>query len=102
MTRQQIKLRLMEILTSPEFGSLQIDVSQLRDDTSLINDIALDSLQLLELIVAMEQAFEFRANTKRLNVDIFDRFERVVDFVQNSMSNAAPEPIGAARAHHSA
>lgn len=88
MDREEITRRLTGILTSKEFGSLQLDVSSLTEETSLLNDVALDSLQLLELVVAIEKSFGFRANTKRLNIDIFDRFGRVVDFVQGSLPAA--------------
>jgi acyl carrier protein len=94
MGRNEIRARLLAILTSPEFTSLQIDVSELTDDTSLLNDVALDSLQLLELVVAMERAFGFRANVKRLNIDIFDRFGRLVDFVEASLPAAAAAHAG--------
>jgi acyl carrier protein len=89
MEREEIRARVIDILTSKEFGSLQVDVTQLTEDTSLLNDITLDSLQLLELIVAMENTFGFKANTKRLDVDIFDRFGRVVDFVADNLQGDA-------------
>jgi diaminopimelate decarboxylase len=89
MEREEIRARVIDILTSKDFGSLQVDVTQLTEDTSLLNDITLDSLQLLELIVAMENTFGFKADTKRLDVDIFDRFGRVVDFVADNLQGNA-------------
>ena len=91
MDREEIVRRLTGILTSKEFGSLQLDVSSLTEETSLLNEAALDSLQLLELVVAIEKSFGFKANTKRLNIDMFDRFGRIVDFVEASLP-AAPPP----------
>ena len=88
MNRDAVRTRLISILTSKDFGSLQVDVSGLSEDTSLINEIALDSLQLLEFIVAIENAFSFQIKTNRLNVDIFDRFGDVIDFVQENLSPA--------------
>lgn len=98
MQREEIKTRLISILTSKEFSSLQVDVTQLTEDTSLLNDITLDSLQLLELIVAMENTFGFRADTRRLDVDIFDRFGRVVDFVVSNLPGAAIAPAAVSHA----
>lgn len=86
MNRDTVRTRLISILTSKDFGSLQVDVSDLSEDTSLINEIALDSLQLLEFIVAIENSFSFQVKTNRLNVDIFDRFGDVIDFVQENLS----------------
>lgn len=86
MNRDAIRANLISILTSKDFGSLQVDVSNLGEETSLLNEIALDSLQLLEFIVAIENSFSFKIKTNRLNVDIFDRFGDVIDFVQENLS----------------
>jgi acyl carrier protein len=94
MNRDEIRSRLLEILSSGQFASLQVDVSRLTDASSLLNDIPLDSLQLLEFIVAMEKTFGFAANTKRLNIDIFDRFARVIDFVEEQLATVQPSHFG--------
>jgi acyl carrier protein len=96
MGRDEIRTRLLAILTSTEYSSLQVDVSGVTDETSLLDDLSLDSLQLLELIVAIECTFGFRANAKKLNIDIFDRFGRVIDFVQAN----APASVPAVNAVH--
>ena len=97
MEREQIRARLIAILSSSELGASQVDLSTLTEDTSLLDEIIVDSLQLLEFIVAMENAFGFKVTAERLNIDIFDRFGRVVDFVQGSVSAASP---GASEASH--
>lgn len=97
MDRKQIRERLVGILSSSELGLSQLDVSTLNEDTSLLDEIIVDSLQLLEFIVAMENAFGFKVTVERLNIDIFDRFGRVVDFVQGSVSAASP---GTSEASH--
>lgn len=96
MDRQQIKSRLVEILTSSEFGSLQVDASLLDEETSLLNDLALDSIQLLELVVAMENAFEISLDSQRLHLDVFDRFGSVVDFVRDSLAVEVSETAAVA------
>ena len=85
LDRDAIRDKLKGILTSPDFGSLQVDVSDLTDDASLLNDIALDSLQLLEFMVAMERTFGFKIDTHRLSVEVFDRFDRVIDLVETGL-----------------
>jgi acyl carrier protein len=94
MNRDHIRSTLLEILSSNQFGSLQIDVSQITDSTSLLNDVPLDSLQLLEFIVAIENTFGFSANMKRMNIDMFDRFERVLDFVEERLASVEPSRVG--------
>lgn len=89
MQLEQIRENLLDILASEDFGSLQIDVSAIDNETSLLNDIALDSIQLLELVVAIENRFGFSINTRRLSIDIFDRFSDLVDFVDESLKSPA-------------
>lgn len=90
--RRQIRDRLVGILQSGDFNTLQLDLSNLSEETSLLNDVFLDSIQLLEFIVAIENAFGFAVNVNTLHIDIFDRFGRVIDFVEKSL------PAGSATA----
>ena len=90
MDRELVKRLLLGILASPEFDPLHIEPSQITEETSLLNEIGFDSLQLLDLIVAMERTFGFRANTRHLNVEMFDRFGNVVDFVVSAVPGEGP------------
>jgi acyl carrier protein len=87
MERQAIREGILDILSSKDQMSLQIDVSEIHDDTSLINDVALDSIQILELIVAIENRFKFNINTEEISLDIFDRFSNLVDHIEAKMNN---------------
>jgi len=79
-----IKLRLNEVLNSTERMSLRLD-SELSDSTSLLTDLALDSIQLLELIVCIEKEFGIQFNTDEIDLAIFDRVEDLVKFVQKTV-----------------
>lgn len=89
MTRSEIAGRLLGILSSKEQMSLQIDIAAVRDDTSLLKDLALDSIQLLELIVAIENQFQIQVSNEDLSIDVFDRFSLLVDFVEARLAVAA-------------
>jgi len=91
MHKQEIKQKILDILASKETMSLQVDVSDIRDDTSLINDMALDSMQILELIVFLEEAFKFSIDTENLNIDTFDRFSDLVDFIDVNLKKKNKE-----------
>jgi acyl carrier protein len=86
MDREQIKERLIGILQSSELGARAGDLSELTEDTSLLDELIVDSLQLLEFIVAMENAFGFKVTSDHLSIDMFDHFGRVIDFVQSNLS----------------
>lgn len=91
MDRQEIKQEILEILGSKDFMSLQVDVKDINDDTSLINDVALDSIQILELIVAIENKFKFSINTEEINIDIFDCFFHLIDYVHANVNGKETE-----------
>jgi acyl carrier protein len=94
MNRQHIAERLLDILTADAFTSLAIDRSSVTDETSLLNDLGLDSLQLLDFVVAIEHAFNFRISSQALDLEMFDRFGRVVDFVAAGLASASRDRGG--------
>jgi acyl carrier protein len=73
--------RLIEILTAPTQMSLELQVSDMNDDTSLIDDLGLDSIQLLEFSIAIEREFDIQM-TK--SVSFFPRFGDLVAFVRDA------------------
>ncbi len=81
MTREEVKQKILGILTSDEQMSLQIRVEEITDDTSLLTDARLDSIQILELTVALEQSFGFTMSSEELSLTLFDRFGALVDHV---------------------
>ena len=50
--------RLISILTAPTHMSLQLSALDIGDETSLINDLGLDSIQVLEFCTAIEDEFK--------------------------------------------
>ncbi len=89
MDKQEVKQNLLEILTSKDTMYLQIDEKDLEEKTSLITDIGLDSIQILELIVAIENKFKFSIDTDDLNIKIFDRFSELIEFIEERIKNVS-------------
>jgi acyl carrier protein len=89
MDRERIRERLLDILTAEPFAGLAVIRSSVTDETSLLNDLGFESLQLLDLVVAIEQAFALRISAQTLDLEMFDRFSRLVDFVATSLASAA-------------
>jgi acyl carrier protein len=50
--------RLIMILTAPTHMSLQLSLTDINDETSLVDDLGLDSIQLLEFATAIEDEFK--------------------------------------------
>ena len=49
--------------------------------SSLIQDLGMDSIQVLELIVEIEKRFSYVCEPEELELSIFDNFNTLVDFV---------------------
>lgn len=86
MERKAIQEKLFDILQSKDKMSLQIDTAKISANTSLLSDIALDSIQIIELIVGIENMFRFDIDTDELSLGCFDRFSDLIDFVQEKIS----------------
>lgn len=86
MNRETIKRNVLNILCSKDKMSLQIDPSLINDQVSLIKDISLDSIQLLELIVSIEDQFNISIYSEDINLEIFDNFSSLINFVENKIA----------------
>lgn len=76
----KVRRRIAEILTSKEAVSLQIDVSQLKDDTTLGDDLALDSIQRMEFAIALEEEFGLTMDVRLFETSL-DTFGALVDHI---------------------
>jgi acyl carrier protein len=73
--------RLIAILTSPTHMSLQLSALDINDETSLINDLGLDSIQLLEFTIAIEDEFKIEI-AESVERSTLQRFADFVAFVR--------------------
>jgi acyl carrier protein len=81
------RIRLIQLLTTPTQMSLQLSVSEINDDTSLIIDLGLDSIQILEFSIAIEEEFGIDI-AKKVNISDFDRFANLVALVSDACSSS--------------
>lgn len=86
MTKREVFERIKNILKEEQITVLGDQVDNITDETSLINDFALDSIQILELIVNIEKEFEIECNADELNIDLFDCYADLVDFVYKKVN----------------
>ena len=82
--------RLIMILTSPAHMSLQLsvaDIADIDDDTSLVDDLGLDSIQLLEFSIAIEDEFKINI-AESIERSTLDRFANLVTLVREARASA--------------
>ncbi|MDR0305480.1 MAG: acyl carrier protein [Chitinispirillales bacterium] len=86
MKREIILQKLKDILMDDEYVVLKEMIPELTEQTSLINDLAFDSLQIMNLIVQIEKRFEFACEADEMNLDMFENVSMLIDFIQNKLS----------------
>ncbi len=86
MEREIISLRIKKVLKGSQFLALKEMIDSITDEMSLVADLSLDSIQILELIVGLEKEFGFSCMPDELNLELFNRFGDVVDFVENKVN----------------
>lgn len=77
------KSRLILILTAPTHMSLQLSAVDISDETSLTNDLGLDSIQLLEFCTAIEDEFKIEVAAS-IEHTTWDRFANLVALVREA------------------
>src|SRR5262249_41758224 len=80
--------RLVTILTSPAYMSLQLSVADVDDETSLIDDLGLDSIQLFEFSTAIENEFKIDI-AESIEYSTMQRFANLVALVREARASAA-------------
>jgi acyl carrier protein len=85
--RDDTRDHLIMILTSPAHMSLQLSVADIDDDTSLVDDLGLDSIQLLEFSMAIEDEFKINI-AESIERSTLDRFANLVTLVREARASA--------------
>lgn len=72
MSEQDIKQKVFELVSE----HLGVDIEKITDDTSFINDLGADSLDIVELVMDLEEEFDVK-----IPEDIADKIQTVGDAV---------------------
>lgn len=87
MNRKKIFETIKEILLGEEGLVLEESIENMSEETSLIQDLVMDSLQILNLIVLIESKFDFVCMEEELNLDMFDKIGGLIDLIENKCKN---------------
>ena len=93
MKKEEIVNELKLILKSDKFSAFRNHIDSINDNTSLLKDIAMDSIQILEFVIEMEKKFSFSCEANELNLDIFNRFESLVSFIQKKLVSKTEDQV---------
>lgn len=68
---------LSEVLNKP------ITVTALQDDTDLIQEFGLSSLDMMQFILKVENAFDITVDIERLDLNSFRNLSRLLEFINS-------------------
>lgn len=80
VSEQDIKQKVFELVSE----HLGVDIEKITDDTSFINDLGADSLDIVELVMDLEEEFDVK-----IPEDIADKIQTVGDAVKFIASESA-------------
>ena len=63
-----------------------LDTTLISDDTNLF-DLGVDSMNMTELVLRIEERFGLMLMPEELSADLFTRYSRLVDFVQRKLTH---------------
>ena len=79
-----VEQRVREIIV--EKGMLEVSVEKVQMDTSLTEgDLALDSVQTLEILVGLEEEFDFFFDDDDITPQLFDKVRNLVGYIKGKM-----------------
>jgi|HubBroStandDraft_5_1064220.scaffolds.fasta_scaffold1961645_1 acyl carrier protein len=61
-------------------------VAEVRDDANLFEDCGLDSMSVLDLVLAIEEKFGISISADELQTELFQRVSNLAEFVDSKLS----------------
>ncbi len=80
MSDQRIEDRLKELIVERLF--LKIDPSEIGDEDNLMDDHGIDSVQLLEIVVGLEEEFGVSFEDEDFDIEVFKTVKSIADCVR--------------------
>ncbi|MFW6164098.1 MAG: acyl carrier protein [Planctomycetota bacterium] len=67
---------------------LDIDPSEIADDDVLMEKLDVDSIKLLEIVVGIQEAYEFEIGDDEFSPDRFETVAAIADFVREKTGHS--------------
>ena len=83
MRKKDIFNRVVEILVS----ILKVSKETIAMDTSLIDTLVMDSIQLIEFIMSIEDNFNIHINPETVSTDTFEKISTLIDYLYEIINN---------------
>jgi len=77
---QEMKLRIKRVVVKEALSTLRPE--DVADDASLIDELMLDSIQVLELIVGLENEFDITLADEDLSLALFESVNTIAAYIR--------------------
>jgi acyl carrier protein len=84
MSDQQLKQQIKEMIVERLF--LDADPSAMGDEENLMENYGIDSVNLFEIVVGLEEQFEISFEDEDFSVDLFANVNSLAEFVERKRS----------------
>ena len=83
MQKEEIKNKLMEVIDEnlPNIDSEKVDVT-----AEFVEEYDINSIQLIQLIVAAEEKFDVSFDDRELALNKYNSFDDVIDTIENKVN----------------
>ena len=81
---QALKQQLKEMIVERLF--LDVDPTQIGDEENLMESYDIDSVNLFEIVVGLEESFDISFEDDDFSVDLFATVDSLADFVEEKRS----------------
>jgi len=82
----EVKEILVKILR--EIKGDQLNESTLTEDSHLLTDVGLSSLDMMRFLLSVEDEFDIEVDIEEMEISIFDSMKAMGAFIQSSLSEA--------------
>jgi len=84
MSDEQLKLQIKEMIVERLF--LDADPNEIEDDENLMENYEIDSVNLFEIVVGLEEQFEISFEDEDFSVDLFATINNLAEYVEQKRS----------------
>ncbi|NLO05938.1 MAG: acyl carrier protein [candidate division WS1 bacterium] len=84
MSDQQLKQQIKEMIVERLF--LDADPQQMADDENLMENYEIDSVNLFEIVVGLEEQFDISFEDEDFSVDLFATVNSLAEYVETKRS----------------
>ena len=95
---ERVEDRLKELVVERRF--LKIKPAEIGDDDNLMTDHGIDSLQVLEIVVGLEEEYDVSLEDDEFDIEVFQTTRSIADYVRAKTARSDETLLAGEPANH--